>query len=58
MAFEVTDKNLATFLHYLRDILDVIESSSLEFQKRYGILMDEGKNLEVPRFARLIGSQK
>ena len=27
MAFEVTDKNLATFLHYLRDILDVIKSS-------------------------------
>ena len=47
MAFELTDKNLVIFLHYLRDILDVIKSSSLEFQKRYGILMDKGKNMEA-----------
>ena len=34
------------FLHFLLDILDVIETASLEFQKRYGLLVDQAKNLE------------
>ena len=32
MAFELTDKNLVIFHHYLVDILEVIKSSFLEFQ--------------------------
>ena len=47
MEFELTDKNIVIFLHYLREILDIIKSSSLEFQKRYCILMDKGKNMEA-----------
>ena len=47
MVKKLTDKNLLVFLHYLLDILDVIETSSLEFQKRYGLLVDQAKNLEA-----------
>lgn len=45
MVRDLTDKNLM-FLHFLLDILDVIETASLEFQKRYGLLVDQAKNLE------------
>ena len=34
------------FLHFLLDILDVIATASLEFQKRYSLLVDQAKNLE------------
>ena len=40
-----SDKNLLIIMHYLLDILDVIEVASLNFQKRYGLLMDQTKNL-------------
>ena len=35
MVRDLTDKNLLMFLHFLLDILDVIETASLEFQKRW-----------------------
>ena len=41
----LSDKNLLIIMHYLLDILDVIEAASLNFQKRYGLLMDQTKNL-------------
>ena len=47
MVKTLTNKNLVLILHFLRDILDVLETSSLEFQKRYGILVDQGKNIEA-----------
>ena len=40
-----SDKNLLIIMHYLLDILDVIEVASLNFQKRYGLLMNQTKNL-------------
>ena len=46
MVWDLTDKNLIMFLHFLLVILDVIETASLEFQKRYGLLVDQAKNLE------------
>ena len=47
MVKTLTDKNLVIVLHFLRGILDVLETTSLQFQKRYGILMDQGKNIEA-----------
>ena len=47
MVKKLTDKNLLVFLHYLLDILDVIETLSLEFQKPYCLLVDQAKNLEA-----------
>ena len=46
MVKTLKDKNIVAILYYLMDILDVIETSSLNFQKRYGILIDQGKNLK------------
>lgn len=46
MVKTLADKNLVAILYYLMDILDVLETSSLNFQKRYGILIDQGKNLK------------
>ena len=46
MVRDLTDENLIIFLHFLLVILDVIETASLEFQKRYGLLVDQAKNLE------------
>ena len=46
MVRDLTDENLIMFLHFLLVILDVIETASLEFQKRYGLLVDQAKNLE------------
>ena len=46
MVKTLADKNLVAILHYLMDILDALETSSLNFQKRYGILIDQGKNLK------------
>ena len=45
MIQHLSDKNLLIIMHYLLDILDVIEAASLNFQKRYGLLMDQTKNL-------------
>ena len=46
MVRDLTDENLIMFLHFLLVILDAIETASLEFQKRYGLLVDQAKNLE------------
>ena len=46
MVRDLTDENLIMILHFLLVILDVIETASLEFQKRYGLLVDQAKNLE------------
>ena len=46
MVRDLTDENLIMILHFLLVILDVIETASLEFQKRYSLLVDQAKNLE------------
>ena len=60
MVKTLADKNLVEILHYLMDILDALETSSLNFQKRYGILIDQGKNLkslinELKKIGRYVG---
>ena len=60
MVKTLADKNLVAILHYLMDMLDALETSSLNFQKRYGILIDQGKNLkslinELKKIGRYVG---
>ena len=40
------DKNFYMILHFLADILATLEEASLEFQKRYGLLIQQAENLK------------
>ena len=42
----LSNKNVMLIFYFFYDVLDVIETSSLQFQKRYGLLVDQCKNIE------------
>ena len=41
-----SNKNVMVIFYFFYDVLDVIETSSLKFQKRYEILVDQCRNIE------------
>ena len=43
---QLSNKNVMLIFYFFYDVLDVIETSSLQFQKRYGLLVDQCKNIE------------
>ena len=52
------DKNLVLMMHWMCDILKVIQHSSLQFQKRYGTLISQMSNIEEFKGKiRLLGSE-
>ena len=54
---QLSNKNVMLIFYYFYDVLDVIETSSLQFQKRYGLLVDQCKNIEdMTSSLRKIGS--
>ena len=54
---QLSNKNVMLIFYFFYDVLDVIETSSLQFQKRYGLLVDQCKNIEdMTSSLRKIGS--
>ena len=54
---QLSNKNVMLILYFFYDVLDVIETLSLQFQKRYGLLVDQCKNIEdMTSSLRKIGS--
>jgi len=49
---QLSNKNVMLIFYFFYDVLDVIETSSLQFQKRYGLLVDQCKNIEDKRSTR------
>ena len=43
---QLSNKNVMLIFYFFYDVLDVIETSSLQFQKRYGLFVDQCKNIE------------
>ena len=52
------DKNFYMILHFLCDILDVLEETSLLFQRRYGLLIEQSENvlMLISKLERLAAS--
>ena len=42
----LNDKKISMILHFLADILETLEEASLEFQKSYGLLIQQAQNLK------------